>query len=35
MFGKSKIFMALAFVFTLIFATNTAFADQGHDQALA
>lgn len=26
MFGKSKIFVALAFVFTLIFAANTAFA---------
>ena len=27
MFGKSKIFVALAFIFTLIFATTTAFAD--------
>lgn len=27
MFGKSKIFVALAFVFTLIFATTTVFAD--------
>ena len=27
MFGKSKIFVALAFVFTLIFSANTALAD--------
>ena len=27
MFGKSKIFVALAFVFTLIFSSTTAFAD--------
>ncbi|MBR5913785.1 MAG: hypothetical protein IKZ58_05445 [Selenomonadaceae bacterium] len=27
MFGKSKIFVALAFIFTLIFSTTTAFAD--------
>ena len=27
MFGKSKILVALAFVFTLIFATTTVFAD--------
>ena len=27
MFGKSKILIALAFIFTLIFASTTAFAD--------
>ena len=27
MFGKSKIFVTLAFIFTLIFTTTTAFAD--------
>ena len=27
MFGKSKIFVALSFIFTLIFASTTVFAD--------